>query len=455
MRKFNIFTVLLIPVMLVASLISPLVSALSDPDIETDAALLVETISGNILHERNKDIRVAPGGIAKIMTLLLAVIEVENEQEGLQDSVTASETFLNGIGENDATLKIKPGETMSYKDLMYCAYIASANDACNILAEHIDGSIMEFVGKMNAKAKELGCRDTHFMNPGGLTDPGQYTSAWDQYLIFKEAVSHPLFLEIAGMASYQTEADDDSPDRSFINPNLMLQEQHEYYYEYCAAGKTATSGDYGSSLVSYAKNSELSLISVVFGVKSTEGKNVSSFSETIRLFEWGFSCFSWLVVVTRHETVVNEKIALAKGTDKIRLRPSAPITILARNDLTAEDIKKDIVVFGQGEEKVLMAPVKKGDILGEITVTVDGAICGKVNLVAAQDVALDRGAFIKSHITDTLSIFWVQLGIFLLLVLIGFYIWLVIRDRMRRREEKRRIEEVRKKIVEERQRIIR
>ena len=74
MRKFNIFTVLLIPVMLVASLISPLVSALSDPDIETDAALLVETISGNILHERNKDIRVAPGGIAKIMTLLLAVI---------------------------------------------------------------------------------------------------------------------------------------------------------------------------------------------------------------------------------------------------------------------------------------------------------------------------------------------------------------------------------------------
>jgi D-alanyl-D-alanine carboxypeptidase (penicillin-binding protein 5/6) len=456
MIKLKIFTVFLAAVTLAALLVSPAASALSAGDVAADAVLVIETKSGKILCERNKDIRVAPGSIAKVMTLLLTVLEIESGQAGRDDIVTASDTFLNGLGENDAKQDITPGETISCRDLMYCAYIASANDACNILAEEIGGSITGFVRKMNAKAEELGCRDTHFTNPGGLSDPGQYTSAWDQYLIFKEAVSHPLFVEIAGTASYKAPADDDSPERSFMNPNLMLQEQSTYFYRYCAAGKTASSNEYGSSLVSYAANDELSLIAVVFGVKSDEGDSASdaakSFSETIRLLDWAISGFAWHDIVNEYDILANEQVTLAEKTDTIDLKPTTSITILARKDLTAADIRKDVVIFGQAEGKVLSAPLKKGDILGELTVIVDGEVCARVDLVASRDVSLDRGAFIASQIKETLSILWVRLVIFFLIALMGFYIWLVIRDYRNRREKKRRILEARKQIIEQRKR---
>ncbi|NLA87090.1 MAG: D-alanyl-D-alanine carboxypeptidase [Clostridiales bacterium] len=455
MKKFNIFTVFLISVILAVSTASPAVWAHSEPDIAAEAVLLVETKSGKILLERNKDIRVAPGSLAKVMALLLAVLEIENEQASLNEYVTASETFLNGIDDDAATQEIKPGESLSYKDLMYCTYIASANDACNILAERIGGSTEEFVNMMNDKAGELGCTNTHFVNPGGLNDPRQYTSAWDQYIIFKEAVSHPLFLEITGTGSYKTEASDDSTARSFNNPNQMLWEKSEYYYEYSVAGKTASSNEYGNSMVSFSRNEEMSLISVVFGVKPDKGEGKSGaakcFSETVRLFDWAFTGFMWHDIFKQHEIITNEKIALSKDMVSIDIMTSEAITILARYDLTAEDIKKDVVIYGKDEGKVISAPVKKGDILGEVTVLIDGAVCGKVRLVAADSVKLDKGAFIKSEIAGTLSLLWVKLIIIFMLVFIGLYIWLVVRDRKKRLEKKRRIEETRQRLIESRQ----
>lgn len=455
MRKFNIFTVFLITVVIAATLALPTVMALPDPEFASEAVLLVETKSGKILYEKNKDMHVAPGSITNVMTLLLAAEAVEDGQVDLDDDITASETFLDGIGTDDETQKIKPGEILRFEDLLFCAYLASANDACNILAEAIDGSISSFVNRMNEKAKTLGCEDTLFINTGGFNDPGQYTSSWDQYLIFKEAIAHPLFLRIARTVSCTINATDYSPKRSFINSNGMLQSKSAYFYKYCIAGQTGSPSENNNSLVAYSKNSSLSLISIIFGAKSVEEDgyiNDQSFVEAIRLFEWGFTSFVWQDIIKKNEVAVTEKIALAKGTDVIELKPFETLTILARSDLKANDIVKDVVIFEQANGKGLFAPVKEGDILGEITVYVSGELNGKVNLVAADTVELDTTQFIKVQISKTLSELWVQVIIYLLIVLIGIYIWLVIRDRRVRREKKRKLDEIKKKIIEERQR---
>jgi D-alanyl-D-alanine carboxypeptidase (penicillin-binding protein 5/6) len=456
MRKFNIFTVFLISALIILSFGIPPASALSEPDIDAAAALLVETSSEKILYEHNKEGRVAPGSIAKVMTLLLAVSEVENGQAALTDNITVSETFLNGLPEDAPGQDIKPGEIMSYQDLMYCAFIASADDACSILAETIGGSVAGFVRKMNEKAKELGCNNTRFRNPGGLPDPNQYTTAWDQFLILKEAIGHPLFLQIAGTVSYTAKADEDSPERSLTNSNHMLRSGNPYYYSACIAGKTASSIEYGSSLVTFAVSGDLSMISVVFGVKAGGADSGTDddacFSETIRLLEWGTSSFKWHDIVKQNEVVASEEINLAKGIGRIDLTPSKTITVLARSDLAADDIAREIVVYAEAEEKVLTAPIRKGDILGEMTVSINGAFADKVKLVAAQDAELDRGEFIKNEIRETLSIFWVQLVIVLVVLFIGFYIWLVIRDWRRRRARKRQMEEAKRRIIDERQR---
>lgn len=455
MKKFNIFAVLLLAMLIVTTLTSPMVMALAEPEVASDTVLLVETISGKILYEKNKNLHVAPGDITKVMTLLLAVEAVEDERVKLNDEITASETFLDGIGKDDATQKIMPGEKLRFEDLLFCLFLASANDASNIVAEVVDGSVSSFVDRMNEKAYELGCKDTQFMNTGGLAEPGQYTSSWDQYQIFKEAIAHPLFLKIASTVSFGLSATEYSPERNLINSNTMLQSSGAYYYKYCIAGKTGSPSEDSNSFVAYSKNSNLSLISVIFGAESVEA-DVSianqCLAETIRLFEWGFPSFVWQDIISKNDIVVTEKIALAKGTDIIDLKPYDTLTILARSDLKEEDIKRDIVIYGQADGEGLSAPVKEGDILGKMTVYVDGVMNARINLVAADNVEIDRARFIKAQISTTLSEFWVQFIIFIVLLLTVMYIWIVIRDRKVRREKKRKLDEVKKEIIEARRR---
>ena len=187
MKKFNIFIVFLAVVTSVAVSVTPAARALDDPEIQAGSALMVEINTGKILYQKNKDDRAAPGGTAKVMTLLLAVEAIEDGRASLLDTVTPSETFLDGIGEDDDVLGIKSGETMKLQDLLYGAYIASGNDACNIVAEHLAGDIETFVRWMNSKARQLGCSETKFSDPSGLDALEQYTTPWDQYLIFNDA----------------------------------------------------------------------------------------------------------------------------------------------------------------------------------------------------------------------------------------------------------------------------
>jgi D-alanyl-D-alanine carboxypeptidase (penicillin-binding protein 5/6) len=458
MRKFNIFTVFLIVGVMLFTAFLPAASALTYPDIQADSALLVEAGSGQILYEKNKDKRVAPGGFTKIMTVLLAVEAVESGVVKLNDSVTASESALNAVGENDFKQNIAAGETIKIQDLLYCAYLASASDACDILAERLAGSTDAFTEKMNGKAATLGCSGTHFANADGSPDEGQYTTAWDQYTIFKAALSHQLFRQIAGMLSYRTDGNTSSPSRNIENSNLMLHEKSQYYYKYCVAGKTDAETDGNYSFIGNAKSSDEELISVVLGdgFVQTEGgaMEVLSYTETKRLFDWGFNGFAWQTVIDKNEIVASEPVELAKGTGAVDLKPTDMIAVLARTDLGPADVRRDIVIYGKPEGKLLKAPIKEGDILGELTVTIDGTVRVASKLVAVRDVGLDREAYLKDQVRGTLTNIWVELGAALLLLFIAGYIWLVIRDRKARREKQRVIEETKQKLIEDRRNMV-
>lgn len=447
MRKFYIFTVFFTTVLLAASFIPLRALALPDPELGAEVALLVETESGSILYEKNKDIRVAPGSIAKVMTLLLAIEAVNKGQADLQDNTAASNTFLFGLGENDTVLGIRPGEVLGYPDLLYAAYLAQAADACNILAEKLSGSIEAFAAKMNEKARAIGCENTHFTNPGGTDALDQYTTAWDQYLIFKEAAGHELFQEIAGTKSYIIDATALSPERNLINPNRMLDMGSKHHYRNCVAGLP---GKDETSFITYAADSSLSLVSVVY--RKAAADTPEFYDETIRLLDWGFLGFEWRDILNKNDVAANEEIALAEGTDIVALRPYDSLNILVPRDVTAASITKEIIIFGKPDGRTLSAPVRAGDILGEIKVYIDGMPGGRVKLVAAHDVALDRAAFIKGQILHMLSNFWVIMAAIVFVILIAGYAWLVICDRRRRQEEKRKIETVKNKIIEDRQR---
>ena len=124
------------------------------------------------------------------MTALLTLEAIEDGVLTMDQEITANASALDGLPSDGSTANIKAGETMSVRNLLYCMMVISANEACTILAEAISGSVPAFVEKMNEKAEELGCENTHFVNPNGLHDPQHYTSAWDMYLITRAAMEY-------------------------------------------------------------------------------------------------------------------------------------------------------------------------------------------------------------------------------------------------------------------------
>ena len=170
-------------------------------DLDARAGLLIEADTGEILYEKNAHQENYPASLTKIMTALLVFEAIDEGRLSLNDSVTATESALNGLASDGSTANIVAGETMTVEQLLNCMLIVSANETCNILGEYISGSVEAFVARMNDRATELGCEHTHFANATGLHNSQHYTTAWDLYLITREAMKHDKFMEICNSKS--------------------------------------------------------------------------------------------------------------------------------------------------------------------------------------------------------------------------------------------------------------
>ena len=193
-----------------------------DPNILAKAAVLVDPETDAIAYALNEHEELYPASLTKIMTALLVLEAVDEGKLSLDQELTASSTAFDGLSSDGSNAGIKAGEIMSVRNLLYCMLVVSANEACNILAEAVSGSVDAFVEKMNARAAELGCENTHFKNANGLHDPGHYTSAWDLYLITKEAMTHDTFVTISDTANVVIPATNMSAERNYWTTNHLL-----------------------------------------------------------------------------------------------------------------------------------------------------------------------------------------------------------------------------------------
>ena len=159
MKKIKLLPIILILTLLVSALGLPAL-ALEQPEINSPRAVLMDAASGRVFYEKDADSQAYPASLTKVMTVLVAVEAIERGEFSLTDSVTASERCLEGMVDDGSTAGIVPGETMPLQDLLYCALLASANEACNVIAEYVSGSVEAFVEQMNALAAELGCSGT-------------------------------------------------------------------------------------------------------------------------------------------------------------------------------------------------------------------------------------------------------------------------------------------------------
>ena len=434
-RFFSVFFLMALLVNLLAFPVSAEEASLpADPDIQAKAALLVDANTGRMVYGKNEHEELYPASLTKIMTALLVLEAVDSGKLSLDQQLTASDSITQ-LDSDGSSAGIQVGEIMTVEQLLYCMLVVSANEACVILAEAVSGDVDTFVDAMNAKAQALGCENTHFVNPTGLHDSQHYTSAWDLYLITKEAMKHEDFMRICDTGDITLPATNLSEARSLHSTNYLISVwRSRGYYNTDAHGiKTGSTDAAGHCLVSSASKGSLSFISVMLGCEQLhlEGNEIRtmSFYETNRLFNWAFDNFAYQTVLTSDEILKEVAVSLSK-IDHVTVHPAEDVEVLLPKGLAAEDLERTVTLKSDPVE----APISAGDVLGTVTLSYDGTDYATVDLLALNDVEASRILTFWRDVKEFFSQTAVKvIGIILLVAVVAALVWKLVFGRRRYR----------------------
>lgn len=333
-------------------------------EIKAKSSILMCMDTGEIINENNAYEHLSPASVTKIMSILLIMEAIDNGKISLNDMVTASE---NAVSKGGSQIWLEVGEQMSVNDLLKAVIIASANDACTLLGEYIAGSDSGFVDMMNKRAKELGLENTHFENCTGLDDSvtNHYSCAYDLAVIACEVMKHDLVKDYSTiwldyLRNGKTELN---------NTNKLINK-----YNGITGLKTGTTSNAGFCLCATATRDGLSLVSVVLGADTSEDR----FNLSVNLLDYGFANYQINKIKIDEKKI--KAVKIKNGVIK-SVKPAIP-------DGDSVLVKKgtDNFTYDYRVKEKVEAPVKAGDILGEIVVKCGEKELASVPLTAEKDI---------------------------------------------------------------------
>lgn len=356
-------------ILLLLFIFIPLVKAEETEDLAPNAksAIMIEASTGEILFQKNKDEKLAPASMTKMMSMLLIMEEIENGNLKWNEMITTSEK-ASSMGGSQIFLKV--GEKMTVEDLLKGVAIASGNDAVVALAERISGSEEQFVKRMNIRAKDLGLKNTNFINATGLTADNHYSSAYDMSLIAKELVKHEKILEFTSTYEDYLRKDTKSPFW-LVNTNRLVR-----FKEGVDGLKTGFTDEAGYCLTATMKKDNMRLITVVMKEENTSKRS----ADTTKMLDYGFNIYMVQTILDEKTTIEKKKIELGK-TLTTEIVPKENITILNKKS----DDQKNIT-YKTNINKII-APVKKGDKVGTIDIIEDNNIISTIDATVKEDIS--------------------------------------------------------------------
>ena len=344
----------------------PLTAGAAALEVPAKSAVLMDIATGTILHEQDAHKPLAPASVTKVMTMLLIMEAIDSGKIHWEDTVTASES---AAAKGGSEIYLKVGETMTVEDMVKSIAVSSANDCACAMAEHIAGSEAAFVERMNARAKELGMNETHFVNCTGLDDEPNaaehLTSAYDIALMSRELLkNHP------DITKYTTIWMDTVRNGTFglSNTNKLVR-----FYSGATGLKTGFTSKAGYCLSASAQRDGLGLIAVVMGSETSQDR----FAACKQLLDYGFANYA-LVTLQVPESEVPVRLG---DRETVRAVPSGDTQLLIdKGQRDSVDLRVEL-------EEGISAPVSRGQRLGEMTVLAGERILAKVPLVAEESVA--------------------------------------------------------------------
>lgn len=329
-----------------------------DIHISADCATLYSYDTKKFIYNKNANIRHSMASTTKIMTALIAI-----ENSSMEDIVTVDS---RAVGIEGSSVYLRDKETISMENLLYALLLQSANDAAAAIAYDIAGSIESFADMMNEKALELGAKDTHFTNPHGLDDDNHYTTAQDLAKIAAAALSDETFRNIVSCRQKTITSDDGEIVRVLINHNKMLR-----IYDGAFGVKTGYTKKTGRCLVSCAERDGVTLICVTLDAPD-------DWDDHACLLDFGFTLLVPVKIANEGEIRFAVEVLNGDKAEVTVANSDALSVVLPKNDENVT-VKTDI-------NKTLIAPIKKGDVLGRLNVYKDGRLCASSALIATENI---------------------------------------------------------------------
>ncbi len=366
------------------------------------SVVLMDGLTGQVLYEQNPNLKISPASFVKVMTLYLIYDALRAGQLKMDDLVTVSERAWRRTYKTDSsTMFLKAGERVKIEDLLKGVAIASGNDACVVLAEHLSGSEEAFAAKMNEKAKLLGLKDSQFKNSDGMPAEGQYTTAMDMALLSKRYIEdHPEALTFHSATEFEYNGKRQGNRNTLLQKNIGVD-----------GLKTGHLKEAGYHLAATAKRDGQRMIAVVMGCNKMQKRA----PEAQKLLEYGFKNYSTVEAVKKDATFGPVKVRRGKLSQII-------VTAAEEGRVTVAKGKENLVSVEPQLPQFIVAPIQKGQVVGKVLVQSEGKVAKEVNLLASSDVE-------KSLIPPWPILAGILCG---LIVIVGFGFWWFRRPKHRR-----------------------
>ena len=339
------------------------------PELISEAAIVMEASTGSVLYNKNAFDAYYPASTTKLMTSLLAI-----EQCPLSDIVTCSRASVESIGWDSSRIGLVAGESIDMENALYAILLASANEVSYAVAEHIGGSMDNFVSLMNERAKDLGCVNTNFINPHGLDHEEHYSCPYDLALIAKKAIEYTTFRRVSGSYNHKIPETNKNEHRWISNTHPFIKKN--VVYEGVFAGKTGSTSKAGNCLVTCAEQNGMTLICAI--MKAPNSETVKA--ETEKLLDYAFKNFKQTPLAASEASAKNAFPVLFEDEEALISDVSSPLSVsdtslvlpggISYNDLTRKVTLSPSVSFSAGD-----------NVIGEVNFYYDDNFVGSAKII--------------------------------------------------------------------------
>lgn len=389
------------------------------PDFEPTAegAYIVNLDTNIVVYQKDSEKQLTAASLTKMMTMLLLLKNYQDQLDTATGEMTRAIDDILYRTPGASLADIRPGESVTLRNLLYAMELPSGNEAAYIAAFFMGGTVENFVAMMNEEAKALGCTGTVFTDPCGL-DTGNVTTARDAYLILRALIQYDAFVEIAGTSSYWMPANTQHAEPYIIlSSNKMLTQGTTYYRSYTQGGKTGSLSEGWQNFASWHTQNGETYISVM--LHSSADQEVDprpALTETGTLMDWVFQTFTIQSALDTTRPITERPIRYSTETDTIMLYPADDMMTLLPADGGAALTEQTFSL-----PEYLTAPIEQGDVVGTVTLSINGEKLGTVDLIAGSTVSRNQVLYTLTKVGEFFSGTYFKVVVILTMIVVAVY----------------------------------